>query len=360
MTDLTNGAPEAADDLHADLAAAFDTPADTGTQDAPVSTPEAPQEPSEGRVRDEQGRFAPKPEDAAAKPQDAPVAPQGQQQAPVLTPPADAAALRPPPGWSIAAKAAFAALPKEVQEAVAAREKEVDQGFAKLTGYKDLDRIIEPHLGKFTMAGVTPAQAIKQLFDAQAVLDRDPVNGIAWLARSYGVDLRQFAPQQPGNGQQPGHQPNPLAQYLDPLRQEILALKGHITTQQQQAVEYQRSTIETEIQAFAADPKHVYFPNVMTDMAIRVESGAAKDLQDAYDQACWANPEIRAALINEQIAANQAETQRKAAEVAANARRAGGSLAGAPVAGSESLGAAPPDSIEAALAQAWTEHGGRL
>lgn len=370
MADLTNGAPEAAaDDLHADLAAAFDTPADDSANTEGTSAPADPAAaPQDGKARDEQGRFAPKPADAA-KPLDGqqqnPAAPQGQkspdqEQAPGLTPPADAAAaLRPPPGWSIAAKAQFAALPKDVQEAVARREQEVDQGLAKLAEYKGIDKAIEPYAAKLTMAGVSPALAIKQLFDAQAVLDRDPVNGIAWLARSYGVDLRQFAQAQ-GNGQPGGHQPNPLAQYLQPLVQEINALKGHFTTQQQQAVEHQRSSAMSEIQAFSADPKNIYFENLKDDMAVRIQSGMAKDLRDAYDQACWSHPEIRQRLISEQQQAAQAETQRKAAEVAANARRAGGSLAGAPVAGSQSLGAAPPDSIEAAIAQAWSEHGGRL
>lgn len=368
MADLTNGADAGvADDLHADLAAAFDPPADTGAADVTTPAADASVAQQEGRARDEQGRFAPKPEEAA-KPLD------GQQTASeaggklpaqvaatdaAKTSPADTGALRPPPGWSIAAKAAFAALPKDVQEAVVNREKEVDAGFAKLTGYKDLDKVIEPHLGKFTMAGVTPAAAIQNLLNAQAVLDRDPVNGIAWLARSYGVDLRQFAQPQ-ANGQQQGHQPNPLAQYLNPLVQEIQALKGHITTQQQQAADYQRSTALSEIQAFAADPKHVYFENLKDDMAARIQSGMAKDLPDAYEQACWSNPQIRAALISEQQAAAQAEAQRKAAEVAAKARQAGGSIAGAPVPGSASLGAAPPDSIEATIAAAWTEAGGRL
>ncbi|WP_052119967.1 hypothetical protein, partial [Inquilinus limosus] len=285
-------------------------------------------------------------------------APDQPQQA-TQTPPADAGALRPPPGWSIGAKAAFAALPKEVQEAVAKREQEVNDGLAKLAEYKGIDKAVEPFLPALTMRGVTPAQAIKQLFDAQAVLDRDPVNGIAWLARSYGVDLRQFA-QQPGNGQQPGHQPNPLAQYLQPLVQEINALKGQFTTQQQQAVEYQRSTALAEIQAFAADPKRVYFEDLKDDMALLIQGGRAKDLGEAYDMAAWAHPEIRVALIKEQQAAAQAETQRKAAEVAAKARQAGGSLTGAPVPGSQSLGLPSSGSIEDDLRAAFVDAGARL
>lgn len=360
MTEDLNGADAgAADDLHADLAAAFDAPAEPAAQEPAGDAPVA----QDGPARDEHGRFAAKQpapsSEPAAKPQDA--AQGAQQQAPAVTAQESQAdtSLRPPPGWSIAAKTAFAALPKEVQEAVAKREQEVNDGFAKLAEYKGIDKAIEPFLPALTMRGVTPAQAIKQLFDAQAVLDRDPVNGIAWLARSYGVDLRQFA-QAPGNGQHGGHQPNPLAQYLDPLVREINALKGHLTQQQQQAVEHQRSQAAAEIQAFSADPKRIYFEDLKEDMALLIQNGRAKDLAEAYDMAAWAHPTIRAALIKEQQAAAMAETQRKAAEVTANARRAAGSIAGAPVPGSQSLEVAPPDTIEAAIAQAWTEAGGRL
>ncbi|KGM34695.1 hypothetical protein, partial [Inquilinus limosus] len=67
MTDLTNGAADAAvaDDLHADLAAAFDTPADAGAT-ADAGQPDAGTQPApqDGPARDEQGRFTPKPADA--------------------------------------------------------------------------------------------------------------------------------------------------------------------------------------------------------------------------------------------------------------------------------------------------------
>lgn len=359
MPDL-NTVPEVADDIHADLAAAFDAPPeDTGTVEPPPADTSV--QPQDDRARDDQGRFAQKPADTAKLDTQPPAPVDPKAVLPGTQPPVDAgAALRPPPGWSIAAKAAFAALPKDVQEAVTRREQEVDQGFAKLAEYKGIDKAIEPFIPALTMRGVSPAQAIKQLFDAQAVLDRDPVNGIAWLARSYGVDLRQFAQGQQANGQQAGHQPNPLAQYLQPLVQEINALKGHFTTQQQQAVEHQRSQAVSEIQAFAADPKHTYFENLKDDMAVRIQSGMAKDLGEAYDQACWSHPDIRQRLISEQQQAAQGEAQRKAAEVAANARRAGGSITGAPVAGSSSLNTSPSGSIEDDLRAAFAEAGGRL
>jgi hypothetical protein len=57
-------------------------------------------------------------------------------------------------------------------------------------------------------------------------------------------------------------------------------------------------------------------------MAGLMQSGAAKDLQEAYDRACWADPTVRAALI-------LADNTRRAAEQAKN-RNALAAVSGAP------------------------------
>jgi hypothetical protein len=65
-------------------------------------------------------------------------------------------------------------------------------------------------------------------------------------------------------------------------------------------------------------------------MAKLLQTEAATTLKDAYDQACWAHPEIRQLLLKEQTATRQQDAQRKASE----ARRAAGSLnPGSPIPG---------------------------
>src|SRR5437868_1636505 len=119
--DIDNVAsPEADDDfdMTADIAAAFDA----AEADTPPETPEAPEGETEAqaRARDEKGRFAPKAPDEAAPPEEQPkdqVVAKEPVAAPAEVQPVDAP--RPPPGWSPAAKVAFASLPPEVQQSVA-------------------------------------------------------------------------------------------------------------------------------------------------------------------------------------------------------------------------------------------------
>jgi hypothetical protein len=54
-----------------------------------------------------------------------------------------------------------------------------------------------------------------------------------------------------------------------------------------------------QIEAFKRDPKNRFFENVRQDMAKLFQTGKADTLQEAYDAACWLNPDIRAILIEE-------------------------------------------------------------
>ena len=54
-----------------------------------------------------------------------------------------------------------------------------------------------------------------------------------------------------------------------------------------------------QIEAFKMDPKNRFFENVRQDMAKLFQTGKADTLQEAYDAACWLNPDIRAILIEE-------------------------------------------------------------
>jgi len=77
-----------------------------------------------------------------------------------------------------------------------------------------------------------------------------------------------------------------------------------------------------DVETFASEPGHEHFGQVRQIMAGLVREGKAKNLQDAYDQAVWAHPYVRAELLQQ---ANLARVQ----DVNKN-RRATLSVSGAP------------------------------
>lgn len=364
MADELNAGQDApADDLRSMLSNAFDeASADPAPAAAPAEgqTPQAAETPAEAqaRARDEAGRFtkAPavtdKPEAAAAFD---PQAPKDGQQPADPAQQAAAAPVGPPPGWSVAAKAAFETLPPAVKEAVAKRETEINQGFAKLAEYKGLDPWVEMARDN----GQDLPTVLKAYTEAENLLERDFLGGINFLCQRYGIDPRQMASaflggQAPQQGQQPTGA-DPYVQKLTSLEQAVQQLMG---TQQQREAEFERQQNEavmTEIERFAADPKNKFFENVRADMALLYQTGKANTLEDAYQQACWLNPEIRQLQINEQLTQKQEEARRT---VDQKLRAAGSLPAGAPL---SDAGVSPKNqSLRATLSQAWDSAGASI
>jgi hypothetical protein len=76
--------------------------------------------------------------------------------------------------------------------------------------------------------------------------------------------------------------------------------------------------LNNEIVKFSSDPSHSHFESVKSDMAGLLQAGLAKDLADAYEQAVWRNPTIRASILAEQ----QAEAKKGATQKAQAAKTA--------------------------------------
>ena len=340
MADLDDDAIASADDFDvtADLAAAFDAAEQGDTPAADVPAEETPQE-KEDRTRDEKGRFA-KAQEPEAKPVEAAKAVAKPETAPeVAAEPAPETALRPPPGWSPAAKVAFSNLDPAVQQAVAKREQEVNQGFAKLAEYKPIERFNE--MAK--QSGTTLDRALENYVGMETRLRQDFPAGIVELCQRQGIHpvalAKQIlarngvAPSEGQAGEVPPHQTGPGID-LAPIHQELNALKSYVQQQQEAGV-------QTEIQRFASDAKHTFFENVKADMGRLINSGYAESLEDAYEKACWANPEIRPLLIKQQSTVSDVSAR---AAAATQARAASRSITGSPIPNASAKG--PQSSIE--------------
>ena len=264
----------------------------------------------------------------------------------------------PPPAWGAAAKAGFAALPEVIRAEVLRRESELERGQAawdqKAARLDRLDAILAPRSEKLRLAGMDEAQALQALFAAQDLLERDPMTGLSYLARQYGLDLRRLGqPTGAGHPAQPAAAPTPE---LTRLAEEVLALKGAVIEQRTAAESHLQGETMGQIQAFAAEPSKLYFENVREAMAALLRVGRAVDLEDAYQQATWSDPQIRTLLLREQAEAAQAAAREAASAKAAQARRASGSLTGSPAPGATPGRAGPAASLRDELEAAFREH----
>lgn len=281
-----------------------DTLRDIAARNAPpevpeeVIPPEAAKPAAEGKPRDEAGKF---------KAEAAPAVPES-----VATPEVAA-----PNTWKKEAAAHFAALPAEVRAEVARREADFHKGIEQYrqaaTFAQTMEKAITPYAATLQSLGITPDKAVAELMASDHRLrygqPAEKLATIRGLAQHYGVDLSQL-----GQTQE--------QQYVDPnvtaLQQQVQQLTQHLQQQQLTGQQQAQESLTSEISAFAADPSHSHFESVKGHMAALLQAGQAKDLPDAYEQAVYANPVTRAAMLQQQ-AAQQREEAAKAAKAAKNA-----------------------------------------
>ena len=256
------------------------------------------------------GKFASKEPQNAAEPAEPP-SDQPAEQAPVET--AVKPSIDPPNSWSSEQKAKWASIPPEAQEYIARRETEAHQAITRagqrLKEVEPVTQVLDAYAQDFASRGVSPAQGIAILANAQRQLDANPVQGLIEIAKSYGIDLSQ-AFQGDGRAQT-------VAPEVNELRSEIAQLKGYLTQQQRAQHDAQMQTLQSEISAFAKDKP--YFDEVRPTMAALLQNGQAETLDAAYDMAVHALPTTRSRILEDQRKADEAK---RAAEQKAKADQA--------------------------------------
>jgi hypothetical protein len=330
-----------------DVRAAYEsleTPAEAPA--VPAETVEAPAEETAGqkaeRERDEQGRFAKQPESKEPKretltlktkqtaPQAAPTVSPPTASAPAAPFPPEIdkdgkhlARIAPPPGWEGVANIAWDRMPRPVREAVANKYAEVESARQELLPLKEMFDVHREFL--VSQAGSVQEAQRQMLMFARMSVD-NPVQLAEHILRARGIDPRAAfsgQPQASAQGQQQDVQ-SLLAQLVDQRLQPLLAEREQQQTQQ----------LQTTIDQFGADPKHPFFNDVRVHMGQLISAGAAKTLDDAYEQATWANKPIREHLMEEQRGAAEAA---KAAEVAKARKAQASSVTGSPLPGAAGL-----------------------
>ena len=320
-----------------------ETTVDTGTESAPVE--------STGTGRDEHGRFIGKTAEAD------PAAPVAQDQAAVdpakpadpaaaVDPQAQAdarAAAVPPATWSAGAKAIYASLPEIARKEIAKRETDYARGiqqYAEKAKVADsFMREAQPYEAMLRNEGSNPVAALsaflQQAYTLRTATPQERGRLIMETAQKFGADLSPYfgqrgqqAPEGQGQQQDLSQVQHLVQQLVAPHLQKIQQWEQSQATAQQREAQQMEQEISSQITAFQSatnedgSPKHLYFENVRPLMSAFFANGQAKDLEQAYDMACFANPEVRAALIADQHRAADAQRLEEAKRKTGQAKSA--------------------------------------
>lgn len=263
-----------------------------------------------------------------------------------------------PQSWTNQDKALWDKVPQDVRQVILKREQEVHKAITQQDEDRSLARqfkqLADPYQAMFNSVGASPLQGFQDYLRIAYTLNTGApemkAQVLQQIAQRYGVNLGQQTPQE--GAQAPPQYLQRLSQ-LEAMLQEQLRNQQALQQQQQQA---EMSKTMADIDAFSRDPAHKHFEYVRDHMATLLNSGAAQSLQDAYDQACWARPDIRTQLIAEQTATQRKEQESRQKTDKARAKAV--SVRGGTGAMPET--AAPNRTLREELSAAFEEARGRI
>jgi len=193
--------------------------------------------------------------------------------------------------------------PKEVQDYWEKREKQMldglDQYKQGATIGKQFQDVLTPYQQTLHAQGLDGPRAVQTLLSAHARLTTGPMESRIQAYKELGQNLKLNV------NPEPAVEEPPLDPRVQELNGKVSLLEQTIQQQQQAAYQDTFTKVQKEVEAFASDPAHPYFDECHDHIVTLIKSGAT--LQDAYDQAVWANPVTRA----KELARVQTETEAK-------------------------------------------------
>ncbi len=232
----------------------------------------------------------------------------------------DAAAITLPASWSAEMHSHWTTLPPQVQAYVSQREQDASRKISEqgneLGRARPVVELFDRYQQNFDRHGVSFEDGMASLMQAQEMLDQNPLQGIAAIAETYGIDLPSVF--------------GTAAQQLSPEVQRLIADNRQYQATINNLQRDQRARQIAEDRAVFDDALHdlghwsmdkEHFAAVENAMASLLSSGEADDLDQAYEMACHAVPEIRQQLLEEERAREAEERRLAGAQAARDARR---------------------------------------
>ena len=254
------------------------------------------------------------------------------------------AAIVAPNAWSADMKGKWADVPPDVQQYINQREADAHAQITRLgeevAEGRPVRELLDQNMDLFDASGVSVTDGLPMLFEAQRLLDKDPMQGIAAIAQNYGIDLpRAFGPQAEGGNPEVAGLQSQVAQLQNQLQQhenrQKMANSREDTARMSEAQQI--------LQEFGKDKPHFEREDVRNMMGTLISNGQAVDLASAYDAACHAIPEVREELAKQAEAEREAEAKKQREAAVKDAKRVAKSYLGSKTTGVSSKGTSPND-----------------
>ena len=225
--------------------------------------------------------------------------------------------LEAPKNWSEDVRSKFKDLPRDAQEYMLKRDKEMTADYTRKTqevaqqrkSFESLDKVIAPMRQQIAASGVGEAEYISRLLNADMALRNNPKMAIKQLAQGYGIDLSSIEENVDWNDSDP---------QITQLQQQNQAILAELNQFKQQNLQSARQQTENQISTFAQSKdekgnlKYPHFEQVRVKMGNLIDAGEAKGLEDAY---------AKSIRLDDDLYKQSLDSQRKSAKAEEDARR---------------------------------------
>lgn len=237
-----------------------------------------------------------------------------------------------PEHWKAEDRTAFESLSPEGRQVLLSQSKSIERGYNqrirgfddKMKEYDNFLEVMQPMQGQLQNAGLDRIAGIRTLLQAQQMLSSNPEAGLQQLLSQYGGnDAREIVTNIATRMGLLNAAPSEAEDYRTPnelaMQQQLDQITQSLNQTQNNAVQQRTNEAQNQITLFSSAEDdsgnllHPHFEALQTQMGSLINGGHASGLDQAYEQAMWANADLRNELIKAQTAqvAHDQEAARK-------------------------------------------------
>jgi hypothetical protein len=213
-------------------------------------------------------------------------------------------ALEVPKSWPETMHQHWPKVPKEVQDYWQLREKQMMEGLDQYKGVaaygKSVQDVLAPYKPLLESKGLDAPRAVADLMQAYTAMTQGTQEQRRMAYEQVGKNL--------GITSVSTESATPVDPQVKALQDQFNQIQYTLTSQQTAALEAAKEKAGREVEAFASDPKNVYFNEVADDILIHLKAG--HDLPTAYKLAVRGNE----VTFHKEIARISTETEAKLKE----------------------------------------------
>lgn len=186
-----------------------------------------------------------------------------------------------PKAWKKEMEPHWGTMTPEQMQYAHQREADVSRGFQQYqTGHENWNKVLSPYQDMLSQhPDVDPVSLLGNLMQSHLTLIQGTPEQKQVIARqllqAYNIDLGEPAPE---------------------ATQAIAALQQRLDSYEQRESKAKQDAHVQEVTTFMNDPANPHAQKVWQHMRSLLAGGGVKTLKEAYEQACWLDPTVRAEL----------------------------------------------------------------